>query len=280
MASVHSPVRTILKPVLFKLFGTSLYPWFQYKAKVRDIDQKLVEEKEMELLPQFLTAQDEAIDIGANYAYYTERLARLSKKVYAFEPIPFTHKVCAMVIKHYKLKNVVLYKQGVGEKNEWHKFSVPVTDFGAISAGQAHFGERDDDREGKEIHARFTKHEEVNCEVIALDSLLNNFSNLKFIKIDIEGAEYYAFKGMRKTIEKFRPVILVEINPFFLDGFGLTETQLKSLIDELGYVTFVYDEKAKKLTEWTAPYVESNYLLIAKTNLSNFKNLIQDGNES
>lgn len=120
-----------------------------------------------------------------------------------------------MLLKHYKLKNVVLYKQGVGEKNEWHKFSVPVTDFGAISAGRAHFGERDDNREGKEIHARFTRHEEVDCEVIALDSLLNNFSTFKFIKIDIEGAEYYAFKGMRKTVEKFKAVILMEINPFF-----------------------------------------------------------------
>ena len=246
MGSVHSPVRKFLKPILFKLFGKSLYPWFQFKAKARDIYSRLVEEKEMELLPLLLTANDEAIDIGANYAYYTERLAHLCKKVYAFEPIPFTHKVCAMLIRHYKLNNVTLYKQGVGEKNEWHKFLVPVTDFGAISAGQAHFGERNDELEGKEIHARFTKHQEVDCEVIALDSLINNFANLKFIKIDIEGAEYFAFKGMIKTIEKFKPVILVEINPFFLKGFNLSEESLKTLIAELGYETFVYDEKIKK----------------------------------
>jgi FkbM family methyltransferase len=274
MASVHSPVRNFLKPILFKLFGKSLYPWFQFKAKARDIDGKLVEEKEMELLPLLLTANDEAIDVGANYAYYTERLARLCKKVYAFEPIPFTHNVCAMLIKHYKLSNVTLYKQGVGEKNERHKFLVPVTDFGAISAGQAHFGERNDELEGKEIHAKFTKHQEVECEVIALDSLLNNFANLKFIKIDIEGAEYFALKGMKKTIEKFTPVILVEINPFFLKGFNLSEESLKTLITELGYETFVYDEKIKKLVQWNEPYTESNYMLMHKNNLSNFKNLI------
>ena len=80
MASVHSPVRKFLKPILFKLFGKSVYPWFQFKAKARDIDSRLVEEKEMELLPLLLTANDEAIDIGANYAYYTERLAHLCKK--------------------------------------------------------------------------------------------------------------------------------------------------------------------------------------------------------
>lgn len=278
MASVHSPLRNFLKPILFKLFGKSLYPWFQFKAKVRDIELKLVEEREMELLPFFLSAQDEAIDIGANYAYYTERLARICEKVYAFEPIPFTHKVCSMIIKHYKFKNVVLYNQGVGEKNEWHKFVVPVTDFGAISAGQAHFGGRNDEMEGKEIHARFTKHEEVDCEVIALDSLLNDFTNLKFIKIDIEGAEYFAFQGMKKTLEKFKPVVLVEINPFFLKGFNLLEEDLKALIAELGYETFVYDEQQKKLMKWKEAYIESNYLLLHKNSVSNYKKLIDHGN--
>lgn len=278
MASVHSPVRNFLKPILFKLFGKSLYPWFQFKAKVRDIDLKLVEEKEMELLPKLLSSKDQAIDIGANYAYYTHRLAKVCAKVYAFEPVPFTHKVCSMVIKHYKFKNVELFKQGVGEKNEWHKFAVPITDFGAISAGQAHFGERNDDMEGKEIHARFTKNEMIDCEVIALDSMLEKFSNLRFIKIDIEGAEFFALKGMRKTIEKFKPVILMEINPFFLKGFNLEEKELEYLIAEMGYVTFVYDDAIKQVKEWQGNYIENNYLLFHKENISSLKNLINHEN--
>jgi hypothetical protein len=147
--------------------------------------------------------------------------------------------------------------------------------FGAISAGQAHFGERNNNLEGKEEHVKFDKTQEVDCEVIALDSLLSEFKSLKFIKIDIEGAEYFALKGMKQTIEKFKPVILVEINPFFLKGFNLTEKQLKDLIDELGYDTFVYDEKLKKLVEWKDAYFESNYLLLDKKSLANFKNLIR-----
>ncbi|MDQ3846052.1 MAG: FkbM family methyltransferase [Bacteroidota bacterium] len=274
MASVHSPIRTFLKPILFKLFGNTFYPWFQYKAKVRDIELKLVEEKEMELLPLFLSANGEAIDIGANYAYYTVRLANLCKKVYAFEPIPFTYKVCAMVIKHYKLKNVLLYNKGIGEKNEWHKFTIPVTDFGAISAGQAHFGERNDNLEGREKHVKFNKTQEVDCEVIALDSLVDQFSNVQFIKIDIEGAEYFALKGMQKTIETFRPVILIEINPFFLKGFNLTEQQMADLIEELQYDIFVYDDTMKKLIKSRMPFEESNYILIDKNKLQHFQNYI------
>ncbi len=274
MASVHSPIRSFLKPILFKLFGKSLYPWFQYKAKVRDIDLKLVEEKEMELLPFFLSKEDEAIDIGANYAYYTVRLARLCKKVYAFEPIPFTYKVCDMLVKHYKLKNTILYNKGVGDKNEWHKFTIPVTDFGAISAGQAHFGERDDNLEGREKHVKFTKNQVVDCEVIALDSLINNFTNIKFIKIDIEGAEYFALKGMRGIIEKFKPVVLIEINPFFLKGFNISEQQIKDLITNLEYQLFIYDAHSKKLKQWQKPFEENNYILIHKNELKDFQKLI------
>ena len=274
MASVHSPVRKFLKRILFKLFGKSLYPWFQYKAKVRDIDLKLVEEKEMELLPFFISREGETVDIGANYAYYTVRLARMCSKVYAFEPIPFTFKVCNMVVKHYKLRNVVLYNKGVGEKNEWHRFSVPVMDFGAISGGQAHFGERNDNVEGNETIAKFNKTQEVDCEVMALDSLIDDFRNLQFIKIDIEGAEFFALKGMRKTIEKFKPVILLEINPVFLRGFGIAEQQLKEMIDTLGYITFVYNQGSKKLDGWHKPYFESNFIIIHKDHLNTYQNII------
>lgn len=74
---------------------------------------------------------------------------RLQKKVYAYEPIPFTYKVCSLLIKHYRLNNVVLYQQGVGAINETKRFSVPVADFGGISAGQAHMAERNNELKGK-----------------------------------------------------------------------------------------------------------------------------------
>ncbi len=277
MASVHSPIRKFLKPILFKLFGNSLYPWFQYKAKVRDIEMKLVEEKEMELLPYFINKNTEAIDIGANYAYFTVRMAQLGSKVYAFEPIPFTFKVCKMVVNHYKLNNVTLYQNGVGEKNETHKFNVPIMDFGAISAGQAHFGDRNDEGEGKEIHANYHKTEVIDCEVVALDTLSKDYNHISFIKIDIEGAEYFALKGMKNLVEKFKPVILLEINPFFLKGFNLSDLQMKEYISSMGYKTFVYDETIKKLCTWDKEFTEANYIIIHKEKLSSYNNLIDHG---
>lgn len=274
MASVHSPLRTALKPLLFKLFGKNAYAKFQFYAKIKDIDNKLVEEKEMELLPHFLSKDAESIDIGANYAYYTVAMAQQSKKVYAFEPIPFTHKVCAMLIKHYKLVNVQLFLQGVGERNETKTFNVPVVDFGGISAGQAHMAERNNELEGKDQHYKFNKNESYKCQVVALDAAITDASNISFIKMDIEGAEFFALKGMHQLLQKHKPAILIEINPFFLDGFGIKESDLRNLIATLGYKTFIYNQTTKKLDAHTEAYFESNYILIHSDKIDHFKHLL------
>jgi FkbM family methyltransferase len=272
MSTVQSPIRRILKPILFKLFGKTLYPWFQYRAKVKDIDLHLVDEDELDVLPWFISRADEAIDIGANYGYYAVPMGRLAKKVYAFEPIPFTYGVCKKVLAHYKLFNVALFKQGVGEKKETRVFNVPVMDFGAISAGQAHFGGRED----KEITALTSRSQDVICEVISIDDMASAFEQISFVKMDIEGAEYFALKGMVRTLEKFKPAILIEINPQFLMGFGIAESDLNELIHKLGYEVFMYRKDTGKLVTWNKEYIEDNYILLHRDKRSRYSSHIAD----
>ncbi len=271
MASVHSPFRSFIKPILFKLIGEKSYTYFQFLGKVKDIENKLVEEDELELLPHIIEADDEVIDIGANYAYITHRLAGICTmgKVYAFEPIPFTYNVCAMLVKKYKLNNVALYQKGVGARNETMEFSVPLADFGGISAGQAHMEGRNNELDGKEQHYRFKKAKTFQCDVVAIDSFLPDLKKLSFVKIDIEGAELFALQGMRKTIDKFHPVIMLEINPFFLQGFGIDEAQLRSFFAETEYSFFRYNKATKKLHA-DDQFIESNYIMLHPQHLDKF----------
>lgn len=275
MASVHSPLRSFLKPLLFKIFGKKFYTRFQFYAKIKDIDNSLVVEKEMELLPYFLNKNSNAIDIGANYAYFTVPMAKYANKVFAYEPIPFTYTVCNMLIKHYKLKNVELFPQGVGETNETKRFNVPVVDFGGISAGQAHMAERNNELKGKEKHYQFTKNEFHDCEVVSLDKTITDPTPISFIKIDIEGAEYFALKGMQQLIQTHRPVILLEINPFFLDGFNIKESDLKNFIQQNKYKTYLYSEALKKLQSFDEAYFESNFIIIPEEKISQFNTIIE-----
>ena len=102
MASVNSPIRKILKPILFRIISKSAYKLIQSIAKIRDIKLRLVEEKEMEILKYFIKEGDDVIDLGANYAYYLERLSKIAGKdgrVFGFEPVAFTYEVCEIIVR-------------------------------------------------------------------------------------------------------------------------------------------------------------------------------------
>ena len=279
MASVNSPIRKFVKPLFYKLLGRSGYKYIQARAKIRDIKQRLVEEKEMVLLPFFIKEGDQVLDLGANYAYYIERMSALvgnKGRVYGFEPIPFTYDVCDLIVKKLGFKNVNLYPFASGNVNEELEFRVPKLDFGGISAGQSHLAIRDNEMEGKENYYSFKDEEIVKCKSVTVDDfLLPKLTHLTFAKIDIEGAEYFALQGMVKTIEKFKPVILVEIQPFFLKGMGVLESDLVRLIkNQLGYMIYSFDKTTGKLKKVESDLWDDNYLLIHSTRIGNFKELM------
>jgi FkbM family methyltransferase len=261
MASVQSPLRRLAKPLIYKALGPWGYQWMLTRAKIRDIDKRLVEEPEMAILPDLVKDGSAILDIGANYAYYSVRLARLcpNSHVHAFEPIPATAAVCRKILEHYALHNVTLHQKGVGARNERLSFEVPLQDAGTLSAGQAHILGRRNDMAGREKYHSFTNHATFDCEVVALDDFLADLTTLGFVKMDIEGAEYFALEGMRKLLERYRPIILIEICSFFLKGFGIDLSKLVGLISELGYEIYSYD---MKLTRVPLPSEDRNYILI------------------
>jgi len=279
MASVNSPIRRLVKPFLFKMLGKRGYKWVQYYAKKRDIKYRLVEEIEMELLPQLIKHDDEVLDIGANYAYYTERLSKLATdgRIYAFEPIPFTYEVASMIVKKFRLKNVNLYQKGLGEKTEILRFSVPKLSFGSMVAGLAHMAKRDNNVLKGTGHFVSDDTNEFDAEVVDIDSfLLPELKKLSFVKIDIEGAEYFALKGMEKTLDKFKPVILIEIVALYLRSFNIELSFFQEYIqDTLGYKIYKYDKDSKKLIQQIGPIDdERNFFLIHSINVNAYKNLI------
>ena len=279
MASVNSPIRKILKPLFYKILGRKGYKYVQARAKIRDIEQRLVEEKEMKLLSYFISKGDNTIDLGANYAYYIERMSKLvgrAGKVYGFEPIPFTYEVCEMVVKKLGFKNVELYPYASGNKNEELEFRVPKLDFGGISAGQSHLAIRNNEMEGKENYYSFQDEEIVKCKSVTIDDfVLPKLKSLSFVKIDIEGAEYFAIEGMVNTLEKFKPVILVEIQPFFLKGMGVKESELIDLVTKkLGYKIFCLKKGNEKLSEVIEALWDDNYILIHSDTVEKFQDII------
>ena len=278
MASVNSSIRRLVKPLLFRLLGKRGYIYAQVYGKIRDIKHRLVEEKEMVLLPEFIYKGSQTIDIGANYAYYSERMAQLAGptgKVWAFEPIPFTHEVCKIVLRKLKIDNVYLHRLGVSERNEKVTFNIPVMDFGAISAGQSHIAGRNNNSKEMEDYYVFKNHQQIECEVVKLDDfLMPQLNELSFVKIDIEGAEIFALKGMIKIIEKFKPVFLIEVQPLFLKGFEIDANDFYNFIrNEMQYSIYYYDQQKEKLIPANS-FHDNNFILIHNEKVTDFTRLI------
>ncbi|MGV3631018.1 MAG: FkbM family methyltransferase [Bacteroidota bacterium] len=276
MASVNSPIRKLIKPLMYKMMPSGLYLYLQYLAKAKDIRGKLVEEEELQILPHILRADSNCIDIGANFAYISERLSTLCPKgkIYAFEPIPFTYKVAEKIIQKFRLKNVSLYQLGVGNENTKMTFEVPLQEFGAYSAGQAHITGRDNSGLKGEGQYKFNKFEAVDCTIVRLDDFKEINVPIDFVKIDIEGAELFAIQGMDALIRRDLPVIYMEINPLFLKAFNLTDEILQKHMEDLGYQFYSYVAGAAKITLNKEAFVEANYFLIPVSKVEQYNAII------
>ena len=108
-------------------------------------------------------------------------------------------------------------------------------------------------------------------------SFLPSLSNLTFIKCDIEGAEFFAFSGARKLISQNLPTVICEINPWYLQGFGVAVSDLTGFFAALGYGLFRYDtnnEKGSLQAVEKNTIVEDNYLFLHPSRSERFATLL------
>jgi hypothetical protein len=66
-------------------------------------------------------------------------------------------------------------------------------------------------------------------------------SSLDVVKMDIEGAEVSALRGMREMIIRFRPKIIFELNRPALGRLGNTVDDVWRFFDDLSYKLFAFE---------------------------------------
>jgi FkbM family methyltransferase len=147
---------------------------------------------------------DVAIDIGANAGVYTKSLVEIvgeKGKVFAFDANNFCTDF--LKSKFEKYNNVLVFNVGISNINSDNiPFYVPEV-YGLFqeTAGGSLFEDMASDK----------SKETTFIKLQTLDSFIDNFNRIDFIKVDIEGAEYEFLEGAVNTIKKFRPIIQIEL---------------------------------------------------------------------
>ncbi len=86
----------------------------------------------------------------------------------------------------------------------------------------------------------------ADARTVSLDTLLSelNLSKVDFIKIDVDGFEYWVLKGAEQTLKKFRPKILIELSPYVHLEHGSSFETLMNFLSKIGYSFYsVHDER-------------------------------------
>ena len=136
------------------------------------------------------------VDAGGNVGIWIRPLAEKFDKVEAFEP---AEKNRECFIENTKsLDNISLYSHGLGERKTQGNLLLGVKNCGDCKIVYT------DQIKGN----KFTPEDVV--DVRALDS--HNFHEVGLIKIDTQGHELRILKGAKRTIEKWKPVVVFEID--------------------------------------------------------------------
>lgn len=275
--AANSLPRRVFKRILAPLLPEQSYQLIQAGAMSWDIRSGALTEPELELIPYATRPGDTVLDIGANYGLYSYHLSRAlgpRGKIFAFEPVPFTAQTFKLIAKILRFQGVELNEVGVGDKAGTLSFRVPIAESGAIMAGVVHRADRDNNRDGQQRHARFERSKEIQCPIVVIDDTLPSaIGDVSFIKCDIEGADYYALKGAAKLIEHHKPTVVCEINPWFLEGFGLKVETLVSFFTDQGYGLYRYENR-RLIAAQASDVFEDNWVFIHPAREARFAALL------
>lgn len=152
-------------------------------------------EQELDFLDRIIPERAVTVDVGANCGLYTRKLARLSRKVHAFEP---SHKM-AELLRRTSASNVNIHEVALSDRIGEADLLIPE-DNNQLVYGLASLEPRSL-AEGQKLAS-------ARVPMARLDAIVDE--DVAFVKIDVEGHELNVLNGAVAVLENSQPVFLVE----------------------------------------------------------------------
>jgi FkbM family methyltransferase len=216
----------------------NLFPLYKitYKAFKKKQDSF-----EISLMKKYIKPNDTVLDIGANIGFYAEILSEIvgeKGKVHCFEPdvTNFNH----LKNRCQKLTNVQINNKAVSDKTEVIKI------YTSKQLNVDHRTYKPDDYD-----------QEIDIDAIAIDDYLffnldsaQSDKEINFIKMDIQGFEMSAVKGMTKTLQTPHLKLLSEFWPYGMRKAGTSILEYYTLLKHYNfYIYLIENNQLIELTE-------------------------------
>ena len=161
---------------------------------------------------------DIVLDVGGNIGQTAIYYADWAKEVWSFEPLPHLYEILVENVTQNNHTNVKTFNNAVGDVPTTLKMK-PVSN-----------------NDGASFVTTKESPGLVPVEAITLDSLaIPDGRRVDYIKMDIEGYEPLALKGALGIINKFRPIVQLEMVDGHLSRAGWDSVKLVKFMESLGY---------------------------------------------
>lgn len=187
----------------------------------------------------------DAIDIGANVGFYTVLFAKLvspSRRVLTIEPTPGALK---RLYKNLQANNVtdkvIVYEGAIS--NQTGTTSIDIVEgheeYSSLG-GVAH----------PKMIGKSTQSIAIACST--LDDLVEkNSLNPGILKIDVEGNEHLVVSGAKRTLDVYRPVIIMELADSLLNKHNSSVREVVEQVETLGYkATGLYERHGEPISNY------------------------------
>lgn len=182
-------------------------------------------------------------DIGAFEGLVTLFFARKAASVITYEPNPRNYRLCVQNVELNGLSNVQVLQRGISSKEGYIGLAWDPLMPGAGSGNL---------EIASQITSSVKAARSLEIPVTTLDADFErmNLPRPDFIKIDIEGMELDALKGMLKTIRTFHPDLFIEMHGAEVPDKIRNTLLVCQFLEESGYS--IYDvENQRHLTSAT-----------------------------
>jgi FkbM family methyltransferase len=230
---VYCNRRKLEKPITMEWYhGTQTYVYLG-----NDISRCLfvggcIEPNEFAFLDGVIEPGMVFIDVGANEGLYTLFAAKRADTTIALEPSAREFERLRANIELNRLTNVKARRIALSDHNGEAALRV---------SGYEHEGQN---TLGSFSYAGVELSHTEKVKVRRLDDLVieEGLRSVDVIKLDVEGAEYSALRGARRTLVEFRPLLLIEIFDTALRHQGSSAADVLEFLKSLGYRIYAFDQ--------------------------------------